>query len=200
MPVYPSSGVHPETVRNLISFDLDSQAKQNDLTLYFPQTSLITLSRNNIVREALKQGADWILMWDSDIQIKDDGFFAKMVKTAYDYNVPVVGLPCRLKVPEVIYNFAVKRGKEYINYSSGGLELPQEAIEVDAIGTGVMLINAKWLKEKCPTAPWFCVVDTLTGAFPEDWYFCEKVKEKGGKVIMLPIKTTHWGESGYAIR
>ena len=191
MPVY--SGVHPEVVRNLIQFDLQSQTQRNNLILNFPKTSLVSLSRNNIMKDAVKNNADWCLMWDSDIQIKDQDFFNKMVKTAYDYNVPVVALPCRLKVPEVIYNFAVKKDNKYENFK----ELPKTPIETDVIGTGVMLINMAFIRENIPKAPYFTVIDTEAGVFPEDWAFCEKIKEKGGKIIMLPLQTVHWGELGY---
>lgn len=193
MPCY--SGVHPEVVRNIVSFDLDSQGKKNELVLHFPQTSSITLSRNMIMREALKQNADWIIQWDNDIQIKSDDFFYKMTETAYKFGAPVVGLPCRLKDPgQIIYNFADKKGKEYINYK----ELPQEPKEIDVIGTGFMLINAKWIKENWPIGPWFSFIDTETGVFPEDWNFCEKVKERRGRIMVDPrMKTTHWGQMGF---
>lgn len=192
MPVY--SGVHPETVRNLVAFDLDSQREKNELILHFPRSSILTLSRNLIVRKAIEVNADWVLMWDADIEIKDNDFLHRMVAAAYQHNTPVVGLPCRLKNnDEILFNFASKVGKEYNN----AREIPQAPQETDVIGTGVMLINVAWIKNNWPISPWFEVIDTLTGAFPEDWNFCEKVRQRGGKVLVYPIKTVHWGEIGY---
>ena len=46
MCVYPTMGVHPETVRNIVQFDLESQERKNDLTLHFPQTFSLAYSRN----------------------------------------------------------------------------------------------------------------------------------------------------------
>ena len=188
-------GIHPEVVRNIVSFDLDSQKQKNDLILYFPQSSTLSLSRNLIVKEALKNDADWILMVDDDVQIKDNNFFNLMLQTAFDNDAPVVGLPCRLKSnEEIVFNFADKRPEGYENYKV----IPEAPKEVDVIGTGCMLINMAWLREKWPKAPWFWVIDTETGSFPEDWNFCEQVKQRGGKIMVESrVKTTHWGSLGF---
>lgn len=188
-------GIRPEVVQNLISFDLESQKERNDLRLYFPQSSLLTLSRNNIMRDALKWEADWVLMWDDDTQIKDDNFFNLMKETAYKMNANVVGLPVRLKNgEEIVFNFADKVGDKYVNYK----ELPKEPKEIDVIGTGVMLINMAWIRKNWPKPPYFSVIDTETGAWPEDWNFCQLVKEKGGKIVVEPrIATVHHGNIGY---
>lgn len=193
MPTY--QGVHPEVVRNLVSFDLDSQNQQNTLTLHFPQSSTLTVSRNLIMKQAIEQNVDWIMQWDTDIQVKDDGFFQKAVEFAYKNEIPVLGLPCRLKSPnEIVYNFANKNPEgDYINFK----ECPKEPIEVDVIGTGLMIINAHWIRANFFKGPWFTVRDSEAGALPEDWHFCEKVKERGGKIFMFPIQTVHWGMQGF---
>src|SRR3990167_8616733 len=190
-------GVHPAVVQNLISFDLDNQNKKNDLRVYFPQSSLLTFSRNNIMREALKFDADWCLMWDDDTEIKDTNFFNLMIETAFKMSASVVGLPVRLKTnDEIIFNFADKQDGKYVNYKYG--DLPKEPKEVGVIGTAVMLINMAWIRKNWPKAPWFSVIDTETGAWPEDWFFTEKVWEKGGKVVVEPrIATVHHGQIGY---
>ena len=188
-------GIHPEVVRNIVAFDLDSQQQQNTLILNFPQSSLISMSRNNVVRDAIAKDADWVLMVDDDTSIKSEKFFKTMLDTAFRHNAPIVGLPVRLgDGSQIIYNFAHKKSYGYKNWEG---ELPTKPMEVDTIGTGVMLINIKWLKEHWPKAPWFHVTDTETGAFPEDWNFCEQIKAKGGKIIMEPrIKTVHWKPVG----
>jgi len=195
MPAY--FGVHPEVVRNLVSFNIDLQKEQSEMVLHFPQTSTLSLSRNLIVKGALRENADWILMWDSDIQVKDNRFLEFLIETAYKNDAAVVGLPCRLKSPtEIKFNFAMKtHDKGYVNFS----ELPPEPREVDVIGTGVMLINMGWLRKNWPIGPWFTVIDTESGSFPEDWTFCEWVKSRGGKVMVDPrVKTVHWGLTGFS--
>ena len=187
-------GIHPEVVRNLVAFDIETQKEKIDLILHFPRSSTVSLSRNLITRKALAENADWILMQDDDIQVKDNGYFQKMAKLAYAENAQIIGLPCRLRMAEeIVLNFADKIGDRYENYH----EVPQKSKEIDVIGTGVMLINANWLKSVWPTGPWFSVIDTEVGCFPEDWNFCEKAKTKGAKIMVLPIQTVHWGEMGY---
>lgn len=184
-------GIHPEVVRNIVAFDLNCQEKKHELRLYFPQSSLLTLSRNNIMRDALKWGADWVIMVDDDTQIKDDNFLNKMIETAYKFSASVVGLPVRLGVSdEIIYNFADKHPeKGYVNYR----ELPKEPKEVDVIGCGVMLINMQWIRDNWPKPPYFTIIDTEIGAWPEDWQWCTQVKERGGKVVVEPrIATVHY--------
>lgn|SRR3990167_566489 len=188
--VCTNRGLHPEVARGLVAFDLNSQQEHHDLKLHFPQGPYISLSRNNSMREALRWGADWLFFWDDDTQIKDTNFFNTMKDTAYKYDATIVGLPYRLGTPdEIIYNVADKVNGEYTHYR----ELPSEPKEVDALGTGAMLINIAWIRKNWPEPPYFQVINNKIDAISEDYFFCEGVKERGGKVILEPrIKTTHW--------
>src|SRR3990167_9701752 len=193
-PVYGTLGIHPQVVRTIVEFDLANQERKNSLTLFFPEGPSIAYNRNRIIQEAIKIDADWIIMCDSDTQIKDKDFFNKMVEVAYKFSAPVVGLPVRLGVvDEVIFNFADKdTEKGYVNYK----ELPKEPKEVGVMGTGCIIINVKWVKEHL-TSPYFSVIDTPNGFFPEDWAFSEYVKKEGGKIVVEPrIATIHWKTTG----
>lgn len=196
MPTY--MGVHPETVRNIVQFDLESQDRKNDLTLHFPQTFSLSYSRNIIMKAAVEDDAEWVIMWDSDIQVKEKEFFEILLKTAYDKDAVIVGVPCRLRYGDkVVLNCGYRQADKYENLTAE--TCPKEPAEIDAIGTGLMLINLNWVKKNWPKGPWFDVIYTEAGMFPEDWTFCERVKERGGKVVVEPrIKTVHWGMIGYA--
>lgn len=190
MPVY--QGVHPNVVQNLINFDIDSQVQKNELCTQFVRGSLITQNRNLITRTALEHEDDWLLFWDADVEIRGRDFLHRMLKTAKEYDAPVVGLAVRLKTLAAPFNCGMKEPGGYRNYTH--IKDLEGAQEVDAVGTGCMLINLSWLRKNL-VAPYFQVIDTALGAFPEDWNFCEKVKEKGGKVVVEPnVQTVHWGE------
>lgn len=183
MPTY--SGINPKVVLNLIDFDINSQKDGLDLHFSFPQGSIISALRNQIMRNAMKAKVDWVLMWDSDIQINDKEFFIKMVEEAAKREAPVIGLPCCLKSKVRKLNYQRIKSK------------PDEP-ERWVIGTGVMLINMAWIREHWSKAPWFHVIDTEEGFWPEDFNFCEQVWDKGGKVEILGgIKTVHWGAYGF---
>ena len=68
-----------------------------------------------------------------------------------------------------------------------------EPMEVESVGTGLMLIMRKVLHEV--EDPWFTIVDYKdTGVMPEDFEFCRKAREKGIKVALdSRINTEHWG-------
>lgn len=194
MPVF--SGVHPNVVQNLIGFDIDSQKQKNELCTQFVRGSLISQNRNFIMRTALVHNDDWVLMWDADVEVLDRGFLQGMIETSYKFNAPVVGLAVKLKTGGSPFNCGRIKDGGYRNYTH--LRNFEDSWEVDAVGTGCMLINLNWIKKNIPSAPWFSVVDTETGAFPEDWHFCELVKQKGGTIYVDPrFKTRHFGEYGY---
>ena len=187
MPCY--AGIHPKVVLNLINLDIGAQIARDDLIFDFPQSSILSLNRNEIVRRSRASEADWILMWDSDIEVFKKDFILDLVRTAYEKDAPVVGIPCRLKLQEEAYNFRIK---------GAYCPLPKEDTEVDVVGTGVMLINAQWLKKNFSCGPWFSFLDTEYGTQPEDWVFCDRVRERGGKIYINPkIQTAHNGQMAF---
>ncbi len=196
MPVY--QGIHPEVVKNIVGLDLTNQMDGGAIIrLHFPQSSIITYSRNKIMAEALKDDADWLLMWDSDIQIEGEDFFKKMKDIAFKHDAPVVGLPCRLRTDNVTYNFAHLKEGKYVNAK----EMPQEAKEVDVCGTGCVLINLHWMRKNWMKGPWFTIIDTMNGDvpgfWPEDFNFTQEITKLGGKIMVAPINTTHHASYGY---
>ena len=73
-------------------------------------------------------------------------------------------------------------------------DLPKELFECEAVGTGIMLINAKILYDI--KQPFFFFESHETGFTiqGEDWMFCKKAKEAGFKVWCDPsIDIGHLG-------
>ena len=177
MPVY--QGIHPRVVQNLLEFDLRRQKENMELITHFPQSSIIAHSRNIITKTALERDADWLLFWDSDIEVQDKGFLNTMIDAAFKEEACVASLPCSLKADGV--NYTRIDGKLYC-------------------GTGVMLINLHWLHEHWPSPPWFEIIHNGINFSPEDYNFCKGVYERDGKICLCDIPTVHWGSYGYEYR
>lgn len=194
MPCY-NRQVHSEVVENLFDVVVQAKDKKDHLSVSFPSSPWISQSRNLIMQNGLDY--DWILMWDSDIQVPTPKFIYKMVETAYKQDAALVGLAVRLKLDSNEFACAKKVEGGYERYR----ELPKHPMEVDVMGAGVSLINSQWVKNHLDQ-PYYEFVEgkgvngpTIT---PEDWRFSEKIKEKGGKIFVEPtIETIHWGIKGY---
>ncbi len=130
-------------------------------------TSDRILGRNNIVKQALDAGAEWLLFLDDD-QI----FGPDLLNRLLSHNKPVVGaLYVQRHVPFAPVAYSDKVEDQYfpVNlHNHGGDDL----IEVAAVGTGGLLIRSEVLREMEP--PWF-----EHGRASEDLIFCDKVYELG---------------------
>lgn len=174
-----------------------TECKEKNISLEWdrPNSPMLAYNRNASAHKAQVDQADWLLFWDSDTVIPDPGFLLGMIDTAYKNGADVVGLPCRLKVEDTVYNYAMKTAGKYIN----GKSLPKEPFFVDVIGTGVMLIRVAKLTEL--EHPYFTFIDTFSdkpGFFPEDWTFCEQVQKKHGLVFCDPrFEVIHYGSYGF---
>lgn len=197
MPTYDQR-IHSEVMQNVLDFVLKAKEKNDDLSIQFPSSPFLTLSRNLIMQRGLD--SDWILMWDSDIQVPTPEFFYKMVETAYKHEAALVGLLVRIKTYEINKpEFAC--GKK----SEGGymrlIKAPTIPEEVDVMGAGVTILNSRWIRDNLEQPYYeFKDVKGINGPaiLPEDWCLCEKIKEKGGKIIVEPrIETIHYGNYGW---
>jgi glycosyltransferase involved in cell wall biosynthesis len=161
------------------------------LDYYYPMSSLLTWSRNMGVRYCLDNKYDALLFLDSDIEIEDEDFIDKLIKTAYKFNSKIAGGSYRMKRPdinEVVYVAGEHTPQGKRNFS----ELKEERL-CDFCGTGVMLIWREVLEKVL--APWFEIKDLPDGkTIPEDYLFCEKAKGLGFNVSITPIKSKHWGQ------
>lgn len=189
-PAYKNN-IHARMAHSLVRATVALRKANIAFNWDIPSSSILSYNRNKSAHHAIQDENDWLLFWDADIAVKDSDFIKEMIDEAHRHDAAVAGLPVCLKGTPKTYNFANKFTNGYENSD----KMPTLTNEVDAIGCGVMLINVPFLKKLSP--PWFSFTDTFheqPGFFPEDWGFCEKVKEAGGKVIVVPFSTIHYGE------
>ena len=170
---------------------------------------LTTRSRNLVVKTFLETtNAAWLLMIDSDERLSIENF-NKLVDAAHDKDRPIVsGLVFAaffdnddaLRPVPTIYRMDPEKGLEAID------DYPiDELIEVDAVGTGCILIHRDVLLEmQKQTTPnqgkdwaWF-VEGAINGTyFGEDLLFSKRLKSMGYKIhahtgAILPHHKQFW--------
>lgn len=162
------------------------------LDYMFPISSHLSRNRNMCVHEAMKNNHDALLFLDSDIGIQDESFIEKLIETSYKFDAGIVGGAYRMKKSELIY-VAAKKVEKLENIK----KIPIYPQLVDAVGTGIMLI-LKEVFQKIDD-PWFTIVDKPNlEVNPEDFYFCEKAREKGIQIALDPrFSTNHWGMNSW---
>ena len=170
---------------------------------------LTTRSRNLVVKTFLETtNAAWLLMIDSDERLSIENF-NKLVDAAHDKDRPIVsGLVFAaffdnddaLRPVPTIYRMDPAKGLEAID----GYPI-DELIEVDAVGTGCILIHRDVLLEmQKQTTPnqgkdwaWF-VEGAINGTyFGEDLLFSKRLKSMGYKIhahtgAILPHHKQFW--------
>jgi len=170
---------------------------------------LTTRSRNLVVKTFLETtDAAWLLMIDSDERLSTDNFM-KLVDAAHDKDRPIIsGLVFAaffdnddsLRPVPTIYKMSDESGLEAID------AYPiNEIIEVDAVGTGCLLIHRdvflEMQKQATPNQgkdwAWF-VEGAINGTyFGEDLLFSKRLKSMGYKIhahtgAILPHHKQFW--------
>jgi len=198
MPVY-NNLVHVQVMQDILDVVLEAQKRNDQLTINTPSSPFLSLNRNVIMQKGLD--FDWILMWDSDIQVANGQFIYKMIETAYKHDAAMVGLLVKIKSFDKNQEYAcgmkAKDGTGYVRLK----EAPVKVQKVDVMGAGITLIRSAWIKNHLQQ-PYYEFVDIKgdngPAILPEDWRFCEKIKEKGGKIVVDPtIETIHYGQMGW---
>jgi hypothetical protein len=175
----------------------------------------IEKARNRLLREALDAGADWLLMIDADTWAVNNGDedagvqLLRMISQADKEGATIVGAPVirrysghdRFKPPTselMVYDWHETKpaGIAYAGYgeheatpAEGKLvalapsELPRKLTSCDALATAIFAVNIKKAGHLN-----FKFTDELS----EDLYFCHKVKEEGGKILVDGrVRTAH---------
>lgn len=154
--------------------------------------SLIGLARERCVDVALGWEADYVFFFDSDMHVPTSAFLkllrndvpivAALAFTGRDPITPVV-----YKAEEIYEPDPEREGEGLIHFDySPVLHYEKDALQqVDAIGSGVMLIKAEVFKQI--KKPWFYTVGV-----GEDIYFCLRAKREGIPVYVdTRVKTPH---------
>lgn len=187
--------------------------------------SLINRARNTLTEMFLRSRSDYLLFIDAD-----QGFDHNAVVKMIEEDVDIIGAP----VPMKAINWervaeAAKQGKDNLDKYTAMYnvnmskeqkrvmqENPGQKVEVDYIGTGLLLIKRnvfEVLKEYVGSYRsdqqhiggidfgeaiydfWKTTVDQESERLlSEDYYFCKLWKEQGGKIYLAPyVKVVHVG-------
>lgn len=205
--------VNNGTIDALLAMDLIHIAREKDghfdHMVQVGNVGLTTRSRNVVVKTFLETtNANWLLMIDSDERLSLDTWH-KLIDAAHDKDRPIVsglvfaaffdGEDALRPVP-TIYLMDSERGLQPIDgYPENQL------IEVDAVGTGCILIHRSVLLEMQKQATpnqgknwaWF-VEGAIDGTyFGEDLLFSKRLKSMGYKIFahtgaILPHHKQFW--------
>ena len=205
--------VNNGTINSLLAMDLIHIAREKnghfDHMVQVGNIGLTTRSRNVVVKTFLETtDADWLLMIDSDERLSLDTWH-KLVDSAHEKDRPIVsGLVFAaffdgddgLRPVPTIYRMDPEKGLEAID----GYPI-DELIEVDATGTGCLLIHRSVLldmqKQTTPNQgkdwAWF-VEGAIDGTyFGEDLLFSKRLKSLQYKIhahtgAILPHHKQFW--------
>jgi Anp1 len=159
---------------NMIGFD--AKYRKGETALYTVNGTLIFDQREKLVREALKDGADYILWIDADMRFPKD-----TIKRLIAHNKDIVGvnattrsIPVRATAKNLVADMEnrVNHWNQVSSKNKTGLE------KVTAIGCGVMMVKAEVYRKTEQPWFWFEMLpgDKLLG---EDVYFCVKAYDAG---------------------
>jgi glycosyltransferase involved in cell wall biosynthesis len=154
--------------------------------------SVLPTSRNRLVQDALKTGADWILFLDSDMRFPPDTLLRLL-----SYDRDIVAANCVLRAFPTRATAWGDGAHVFTAADADGLE------EVESIGTAVMLIRSSVFARLPPPA--FKFEDKPDDPFSflgEDQYFCRKARECGFRIWIdhgLSQSVAHVGTLAYTM-
>lgn len=162
---------------------------------WFTTARLLTqMARERLADNAIKQGMDYIIMYDSDMILPPD-FAVKMLETMRKHpKIDVLGALAFMRNPphypviySVIEGFDRLSGGEYYIRNFVKRYPKNSLVECDAVGFGGVCIKVELLKRM--KAPYFMVTTNLG----EDIWFCYKAKKEYGARIFMDtsIKMGH---------
>lgn len=168
--------IHASAHRMLSKMEHDDRY---DVTMEIFSANPISNSRNQIAKKAVEDNFDFVVMLDDDVgPTKNPLDLIKM-------NKDVVGLPTPIwQNNKLMMNAVIKGGSDY--WPVPGSLQQQVPVEVDAVGTGCIIIKTEVLRAL--TNPFETIFDEdgikVRG---EDFAFCTKAKEAGFEIW------THFG-------
>ena len=160
----------------------------------------ISRSRNVLITAALDRYSDFIYFLDSDMQNDKPGSVEALrllYETIQREDVDVVsGMYLERLSKRVCARKWNDIEKQYEYYRKS--ELEGKITQVDAVGMGCCLIDTRIFTNL--DYPWF-KYEEKTGGLSEDLYFCERVRELGGKIwIHGDVVFNHWGKYKFTMQ
>lgn len=156
---------------SMFSASLARLRKPEGTSVYIVTGSDREQGRNELVREMLQNGDEWLLFIDDDHVFEED-----LLERLLSHGVDVVGaLYLRRDMPysPICYESRLPAGK-YVPLDLSRYE-KDALVKVDAVGTGGMLVRRnvfQWMTEKVE-GEWF-----KRGKMTEDMIFCREIGEQ----------------------
>lgn len=166
------------------------QEAKCDVQLNFHKGTYIQDLRNNIVKDAIKNKADYLMFVDSDLTFPPDG-----IKKLLDHKKDIVGGMYNMKSLPLTNTIKIadKDGKRL---DVDGAMVPEELFKCYAIPTGFMLIKLDAIKDM--EFPFDFGREEDGQLIGEDVNFCIKAQQKGLEIWCDPtIKIGHIGSYLY---
>jgi GT2 family glycosyltransferase len=168
--------VHTDFMLSVLALVQQNEPRYLDSYLMIRSGPMITMTRNIMTRRYLESDCDWLWMVDSDIDFPPDTL-DRMLGAADPVERPVLGasyLVLNDELQPVRGIYAIPQlGKPAVPVEPE----PDTVMQVDATGTGCLLIHRSVL-EKAGLFP-FAQVLTSTCEYSEDLSFCLRVRELG---------------------
>jgi len=174
--------VRPELVDLL--FRLRDGGKYK-IGIEYPAKKPIAYNRNDICKRFLETEYDYLLMIDSDCVPNE-----KVLELA-DYDKDIIGATCFGFLKNMIVPFVMRQRQDF-KYDIVDADLNNGIVEVDAIGSGVMMIARRVLENlPFPFRNEYDPEGIKTKGL--DFNFCRRAKLLGYKVFCdTDILASHW--------
>jgi hypothetical protein len=169
--------------------EVQKQGKYEIITTY-PAQKPITYNRNLIVNDFLKSNCDFLMMIDDDI-VPPLNYF-----NLVDFNEDIISGVCYVWRQGMVLPLILKKKEESL-YDVCEFNGDEGLVDVDAVGTGAIIIKRKVLENNKweELGGWFVNEYSQSGTKKagNDLEFCRKAKSMGFNIkCHLDYHCSHW--------
>lgn len=168
-------GFKNETVVSLLNM-INYSRHYEWTVLMSPNGYTIAENRNWLSAQAVKSGADWLLMIDDDMV-----FPPNTAEILVNRDKDIIGIPYHVKV--------FPKETHHLREPDAPPLSKTEPNEVLAIGTGISLFKVNIFKEIPQPHFGFDIAKNGMVLKGEDYYFCKKALDKGYKIYVEPAES-----------
>lgn len=169
-----------DSVPAVFAQSLSMLEKVGDCAVAFQVGSLIYNSRNELARQAIKMGADYVMWFDSDMQFQPDTL-KRMLSIMEANDLDILSGVYYRRVPPytpVLFEKLKMDSNQHCEHLSMA-KVPDGLFEVDAIGFGCVLMTTSVLLDVIAK---FKDAFSPIGRVGEDLSFCIRARECGYKI------------------
>lgn len=169
-----------DSVPAVFAQSLSMLEKVGDCAVAFQVGSLIYNSRNELARQALKMGADYVMWFDSDMQFQPDTL-KRMLSIMEANDLDILSGVYYRRVPPytpVLFEKLEMDSNQHCEHLNMA-KVPDGLFEVEAIGFGCVLMTTSVLLDVIAK---FKDAFSPIGRVGEDLSFCIRARECGYKI------------------